>query len=134
MKRPLTYCVAGLIACLAVWQLQGQTPAEKQLQPYMQMKLDHAKTLLEGLAMEDFDKISASAQKLSLLSNESSWNVITTEKYLSMSDDFRRAAAMIKKGAEEENIDRATLGYVDLTMRCVDCHSYLRDMKKKAGQ
>ncbi|MEZ6079955.1 MAG: hypothetical protein R3C56_31060 [Pirellulaceae bacterium] len=56
----------------------------------MQRKLDHAKRVLEGLAIEDFELIAREAQSLSLLSLESNWNVLTTEEYIQQSSDFRR--------------------------------------------
>ncbi len=121
-------CLIGV--AVGTWQLNGQTQAQGKdvkLKQFMHQKLDHAKAILEGLVTEDTDKIASSAQSLSLLSLESSWNVITTEKYLQNSMAFRRAADAIHKAAKEKNIDRATLSYVDLTMRCVECHKYIRE-------
>lgn len=89
-------------------------------------KLDNAKGVLEGLATEDYEKIARDAQALSLLSLESDWNVITTEEYLEQSSDFRRAVNVITEAAREKDVNRAALGYVNLTVRCVECHSYLR--------
>ena len=97
----------------------------------MQRKLDHAKGVLEGLALEDYEKIAKEAQALSLLSLESDWNVITTEEYLEQSSDFRRAVNVITEAAHEKDINRAALGYVNLTVRCVECHSYLRKHSRK---
>ena len=96
------------------------------LKPIMQRKLDHAKGVLEGLAMEDFELIAREAQALSLLSLESNWNVLTTEEYIQQSSDFRRAVNVITQAAHEKDVHRAALGYVNLTVRCVECHSYLR--------
>lgn len=126
----------GLIAAFAIflgfsgWQLYGE-PLQKSdngpLKPFMQRKLDHSKSVLEGLATEDFAMIAKNSQALSLLSQESNWNVLNTEEYLQQSRDFRRAVNSITEAAHAKNIDRATLGYIDLTVRCVGCHKYLRD-------
>lgn len=102
------------------------TPPEP-LKPFMQRKLDHAKGVLEGLAMENFELIAREAQALSLMSLESNWNVLTTDEYIQQSADFRRAVNVITEAAREKDVHRATLGYVNLTVRCVECHSYLRN-------
>ena len=101
------------------------------LKPFMQRKLDHAKGVLEGLAMEDFELIAREAQALSLLSLESNWNVLTTEEYIQQSSDFRRAVNVITEAAREKDVHRAALGYVNLTVRCVECHSYLRNKARQ---
>ena len=92
----------------------------------MQLKLDHTKGILEGLATEDFQQIAKGAQALNALSLQSSWNSHTTLEYLDHSGDFRRALNVITKAAHEENLDRAALGYVNLTVQCIECHRYLR--------
>lgn len=99
---------------------------QKQLRPFMQQKLQHSKAILEALALEDFDQLAQSAQALSLLSLESNWNRLTTDEYIQQSGDFRRACRVIQEAAHEKNVDRAALGFVDLTVRCVECHKYLR--------
>ena len=111
------------------WQAQAQQPVEarpQRLKAFMQQKLDHSKTILEALAVEDFDKLAKSAQALSLLSLESNWNVLTTDEYIQQSAAFRRACSVIQEAAHEKNVDRAALGFMDLTVRCVECHKYLR--------
>ncbi len=132
-KRSWIVGSLAMIAGIGLWQSQGQsqqTTGKEGLKPFMQRKLDHAKSILEGMALEDFDKISASAQSLSLLSLESTWNVISSEEYLEHSRNFRRSINLIKQAARDKNSDRVALGYIDLTIRCVECHSYLR---KKGG-
>ena len=121
---------AAVVLALGSWQLYGVPQAKESggpLKPFMQRKLDHSKSVLEGLAIEDFAMIAKNAQALSLLSQESNWNVLNTEEYLQQSRDFRRAVNVITEAAHAKNIDRATLGYIDLTVRCVGCHKYLRD-------
>lgn len=104
-----------------------------QLSPLMRMKLERSKAILEGLAMEDFDKISSSAQALRLLSLESGWNVIQTEEYATQSRDFRRTSQVIAEAARDRDLGRATLGYVALTVRCVECHSYMRKQREASN-
>lgn len=129
MKRSVILISAIVILGIGSWQLYGQpTPQDgpDKLKPFMRQKLEHAKGLLEGLTTEDYDLIAQEAQSLSLLSLESAWNVLTTKEYLEQSDDFRRAVNVIREAAKEKDVNRAALGYVNLTVRCVECHSYLR--------
>ena len=111
-------------------QLSSADPPNEDLQrhitPLMKMKLEKSKAILEGLTLEDFDAVSKNAKALKLLSLESGWNVLQTPEYVTQSQDFRRAADMIAEAATEKNISRATLGYVSMTVRCVECHSYMR--------
>ena len=128
----LIFAVPVCAIALGMLRLNGnpQEPAGQigkgQLKPFMQMKLDHAKGILEGIATEDFERIAKDTQALNALSLQSSWNVYTTIEYLDHSSDFRRALNVITKAAHEENLDRAALGYVNLTVQCIECHRYLR--------
>ncbi|WP_404309572.1 hypothetical protein [Neorhodopirellula lusitana] len=101
------------------------TPPTK-LTPLMRMKLDKSKTILEGLTLQDYEKIASGASSLRQLSLESGWNVIQTREYAAQSRDFERAADLIVEAADAQDIHRATMGYVALTVRCVECHSYMR--------
>ena len=100
--------------------------ASTQLTPLMRMKLDKSKEILEGLTVENFDQIARNARSLKLLSMESGWNVLQTEEYANQSRDFRRTCDLIETAARDKDMGRAALGYVALTVRCVECHSYMR--------
>ena len=132
MKRILIIAIPACAIVLSMMRLHGnpQEPVSRsdqgQLKPFMQMKLDHAKGILEGLATEDFQQIAVETQALIALSLQSSWNAHTTVDYLDHSADFRRALNVITKAAHEKNLDRAALGYVNLTVQCIECHRYLR--------
>ncbi len=122
---------AALVVSLAFGAMQQSGNQQKvkdasSLDPFMQLKLVHSKDILEGLATEDFEMIAKGAQSLTALSLESSWNVYTTEKYLQQSSDFRQSLKIIKEGAHEKNIDRAALGYLNMTVQCLECHRYLK--------
>lgn len=97
-----------------------------QINAFMLRKLDLAKDMLEGLTTNNMDKVSQSAQGLNALSLESAWNVYTTEEYLDMSEDFRHSLSMVRNGAKSGNVDRATLGYINMTVQCVECHRFLK--------
>lgn len=129
---------AGLVSCVvavAALELLGgaqRTPPNK-VADFMRLKLTHAQRLLEGLAVEDFDAIVKHAQELSLLSQEATWKVLQTEEYLQHSLEFRRTAYAIKKAGEDKNLDGAALAYVDMTMKCINCHKYVRGVRTASG-
>lgn len=137
-----SYCLIALLALLMIQPLaapdaSAQDPsgpdalAPDNVAPLMRRKLDRAKNILEGLTLEQFDKIASNARSLRLLSMEAGWNVVQTEEYRKQSEDFRRACNSIEKSAAAKDIHRAALAYVALTVRCVECHSYMRENKIK---
>ncbi len=95
----------------------------------MRAKLVHANHVLEGLAIEDYAMIERAAQELSLASLDSNWQVLQTEDYARQSGEFRRSCDSLKKAAIEKNLDGATLAWMDVTLKCVQCHKYVRDAK-----
>lgn len=115
----------GLVAVLA-GSLLSFEEQEPNLRFIMQRKLDHAHSLLEALITEDFETLEDSAGALRALSEEAGWFVITTPEYTERSTSFRRAVTEIEQSAKEKNLDRAALGYVDMTLQCVRCHQFLR--------
>jgi hypothetical protein len=92
----------------------------------MQRKLDNAHSVLEALITEDFETLEDSAAALERLSEEAGWFVLQTPEYNERSTSFRRAAAEIEASAKERHLERAALAYVDMTLKCVQCHQYLR--------
>lgn len=99
----------------------------------MQKKLGDAQRILEGLAVKDFDAIEKHADELILLSKKAEWLVLKTPEYERQSNDFRNTASQIVEAAKKKNLDAAALGYVQLTMNCVNCHKYVRDQRMTSG-
>lgn len=128
--------VAGLLG-LAAFALASFDEPKKtdeaeptnDVHAFMQLKLDHSKEVLSGLVLEDFDKLIKHSEALSLLSEETSFQVLQTEDYLQQSIEFRRAADALTNAARKKNLDGAALAYVDMTMKCVNCHKYVRDVR-----
>ena len=44
-------------------------------------------------------------------------------------NNFRRALETLTQKAKAKNLDGATLAYVDMTVTCVRCHQYCRDVR-----
>jgi len=131
MKRTMPFVLLGVILVAISGNARSDRPqvttsTGSDLHSLMQMKLDKSKSILEGLTLEDFDQIGRNARSLKLLSTESGWNVIQTEEYAAQSKDFQRTCDLIAEAVKERDISRATLGYVAMTVRCIECHAYIR--------
>ena len=121
---------AGMIGVLtAVAMVQGKAPQPNQVAPLMKAKLEHAQRVLEGITLGDTELVAKHSQALSLIAQEASWRVLQTPDYLRHSADFRHAADAMTNAARQKNLDAAALGYLQLTMTCVNCHKHVRDAK-----
>jgi hypothetical protein len=135
MKRALLAMVIGAVAVVLCWPLPTAaqkdkvSPDKTRVKKIMQEKLKTSQGLLEGVALSDFDKISRSAEDLIQLSKTAEWYVYQTPRYEMHSNEFRRAAEGIIQKAKAKNIDGVTLAYFEMTMSCVRCHDYVRDVR-----
>ena len=124
-------CCALLTAAGVYWvssphAATAQQPGTAPRAAFMRLKLEPVKDVLEGIALEDFDRITAAATRIHALSLDESWMVIQTDEYRRQSDEFRRAVKLMVDAAKDKNIDGATLGYMQMTLNCVRCHRQLR--------
>jgi cytochrome c556 len=95
----------------------------------MRKKLKCSQGVLEGIALNQFDKIADNADELITISQKAEWVVVKTPQYELFSNQFRRSAESLVKNAKAKNLDGAALDYVDLTMTCVKCHKYVRETR-----
>lgn len=116
----------SLIATFLPIQDEDATQAPSKAAGFMQRKLDFTRTVVDGLATEDYEKISAGAQDLLVLSHEADWNVITSQEYLKMSAEFRKSTERLLQQGEQKNLDGATLAYFEVTLNCIRCHRQVR--------
>ena len=119
--------IGGLLAGLPL--LHGHSAQSDKLQELMQRKLQASQQVLAGIALNDFDKISKSAEDLLLISKATDWKVVRTPAYELHSNEFRRNADTLVRMAREKNLDGAVLTYLDLTLNCVKCHKYVREVR-----
>jgi len=118
---------AGLLAAALV--AQEPAPKPDDVADFMRAKLGHSQRVLEGLALEDYDLIARGAQELALASQASSWQVLQTEEYARQSAEFRRSCDSLRTTAKAKNLDGAALAWMEVTMKCIQCHKYVRDQK-----
>ena len=132
MKKLVIAVALGVIAVVVgagVFAAAVESEQPASLRDFMRAKLSHSQKVLEGLTSGDFDLIAKNSQAMSLLSQESNWNVLQTKEYLERSQDFRRTCDSMTEAARKKNLDGAALAYVDLTMKCINCHKYVRGVQ-----
>lgn len=116
----------GLVMALSI---SGSGAQQTDSREFMRAKLKHSQEIVEGLALENFDQISKNAQQLTLLSHATNWQAFQTEEYLMQSREFRRATEALRDQAKKKNLEGAVLAYMDVTMKCVNCHKYVRTIQ-----
>ncbi len=102
-------------------------PISPALRDFMRKKLAASNTILEGLALEDTDLIKAGATTLAEMSDTENWRVSQDVMYKQFSDEFNRSAKKLVEAANDNNIDRAALRWMDTTMGCIECHRFVRN-------
>ncbi len=121
------------VALLLLFGLVTVTPGHgqdrKDVDALMRKKLQHAQKILESIAVADYDKIAKHADELIVISNAVEWRVMKTPQYEVNSNQFRRAAEDLSRFARARNLDAAALSYMDLTLSCVKCHKYVREIR-----
>lgn len=131
MKRLL---VSVFIALTALWFLPPAEGNQKgRLSQLMIDKLRSTQSLLQGIALSDFDRITKAAEELIKLSRTADWIAHKTPRYEVHSNEFVRAAEALITKAKARNLDGVVLGYMDLTSSCVRCHQYLREIRDAHG-
>jgi cytochrome c556 len=131
-RRHVRLCVGG--ACLVltaglVAMAADRAPVADQVAGFMRAKLGYSQNVLEGLSTADYELIERGAQELSLASQDSNWQVLQTEDYIRQSAEFRRACDALRTAAQANNLDGAALAWMDVTLKCVQCHKYVRDVE-----
>ena len=126
-------CSIGLALIMGMGVLLATTNGEQQEKPvdaFMHAKLAHSQSILEGLAVENYDQIAQSSQALTLLSEEAGWNVLQTAEYAHQSEMFRRNTKALTEAARKHNLDGSTLAFVQVTLNCVECHKHVRSVQQ----
>ena len=130
MKKNLITAVAVLVMAVGVPLVPGHAQkSDKPLKALMMCKLTNSEKILEGLTLNDFDKVSKHAENLIEISKAVEWQVLKTPDYELYSNQFRRNCQSLIKQAKAKNTDGVALAYVDMTLTCVKCHQHVREVR-----
>ena len=127
MKK--TTFVFGLVLALLVPALSGHSEPPKKAESLMQKKLVHAQKVLEGLALNDYDKIGNNGEELLAISKANEWKAVKSPRYATYSDEFQQNVNKLLKSAKDKNLDNATQAYQEMTATCVKCHKHVREVR-----
>ena len=125
-RRKSLIAVLTLILTAAV---AHEVYAQVRLNQLMIDKLQNTQKLLEGIALNKFDKIEKHANELVRISKTAEWLANKKPRYEHFSNEFQRAAEEIATKARAKNMDGVTLAYFDLTKSCVRCHQHMREVR-----
>ncbi len=126
--------LTALVMCSADgWPQEKKAPPKNEERvAIMKKKLTQAQKLLEGLALQDFDKLRSAANELASLRLQVAWMDEKTAEYERFSLDFQRNLESAQRAATEKNIDAAALAYIEMTMTCVKCHKHVKEQNNKS--
>jgi hypothetical protein len=93
----------------------------------MHLKLDYAQKVLESVIREDFRALEDLSFKLVVLTGTEDWKVIRTEEYNRHTADFVRAVEALRSTRRQRDINESAKAYIDMTLSCVRCHTYVRE-------
>jgi len=96
---------------------------------FMRRKLEASGQILEGLTMEDAELIVKGAKVLVELSAAERFQVQNDVMYRQFSGEFQRSARGLLEAAEKKNFDAAALKWMDTTMKCLECHKFVRGVR-----
>jgi hypothetical protein len=129
----LLLALAMLSLCPAGAQ-EKEKSKEKKKDPasiWMASKLMHAQKILAGLTKADFEAVEKSANALRVVGYLASHDAADRPDYKRQVRYFEDANKELLRQARSKNVNGATLAYTQLTLSCVQCHTIVRDVKKK---
>jgi hypothetical protein len=119
----------GVVLAMGLATLRGHGGDQDAVSKLMRQKLEQAQKVLEGIALNDFGKIAKHGEELIQISKLAEWRVVKSPQYEVHSNAFRQAAETLIEKADQKNLDGAALAYLDLTLTCVKCHKYVREVR-----
>lgn len=105
-----------------------EEPVTVLLKDLMLKKLASSNLILRGLVTDELTLVTKGADQLLTMSNHEKWRASTNMMYMQHSQEFRRSVEQLKSKAEKQSIDGAALAWMDVTMSCIQCHQWVRDM------
>ena len=133
----IVVAVFAVVPASSQEKAQSKKPTNTKLDldqsKFMRKKLEASTQILEGLTTEDADLIVAGAKVLVEMSTAERWQVNNNAMYRQQSQEFQQSAKKLIEAAEKSNFEAVTLKWIDTTMKCMECHTYVRGMRLAGG-
>jgi hypothetical protein len=96
----------------------------------MREKLVHTQNTLRALMVSDHRLLEKESVALVRLTKDDGWQVLTTPEYLRQSAAFVQTIEDLTDAARRSDLDAAAVAYASMTMRCYQCHRYLKGVRR----
>jgi hypothetical protein len=112
---------------------RGAPPAaeQDQVRDFMRHKLELTQSVLAGLSQGDLKAVATGAKNLRFLGYFEKHALAAQPDYKRQLSYFDFASQELVRQAEANNLEGATLAYMQLTASCVQCHKVMRDARDK---
>lgn len=94
---------------------------------FMRQKLQASNLILEGLCTEDLAMVTDGSATLMKMSGEEKWRVSNDIMYRRYSTEFVQAVEELQQEAKDNDMDGTSLAWVNVTMKCLKCHEWVRN-------
>jgi hypothetical protein len=133
-KHARLIVVLALVAAVAVGGLaavEQKSPKPDEASLWMTRKLQHSQEILAALTRADFAAMAKGGEAMLVLSYLEKWDRADMPEYKRQVKYFDDANKELIRHARAKNLNGATLAYTQLMQSCVQCHTVIRDAKKK---
>ena len=100
---------------------------EEQLQKFMRKKLEASNKILEGIVTDNSAIVVEGAKSLEEMCDAEEWRVSKDVLYRQFSDEYQRATGRLADAAKKGDMDKSLVRWMDVTMKCVSCHTFVRE-------
>jgi cytochrome c556 len=131
MKRTMGVFALSGIFCFCISTIGfAEEFGKSELKEQMQVKLRHFQDVLEGIVLEDVEKIKKGANNLVTMCEIVGWTEEkTTGKFEEYDTQFHHLAEDLVTLAEALNLEGVQNKYNHMVMTCIHCHQHVRDVE-----
>lgn len=94
---------------------------------FMRQKMQASNRILEGLCTDDLKLVTEGTETLLKMPKEAKWRISNDIMYRRYSTEFVQAVEELQEEAENHDIDGASMAWVNVTMKCLKCHKWVRN-------
>jgi hypothetical protein len=116
------YATIVVAALWGVAAVPNQGPPTNRV---MREKLAHAQKILEAMVTSDWVSLETHSREMEQLTNDPRWTVLKFPEYSRHGAAFVTAIQALHRAAAQRDLEATPKAYIDVTLRCVDCHRYL---------
>lgn len=112
---------------------QDDEASDSPLAAFMHAKLDASNRILEGLVTDEMKKVQSGADELLQMSDAEQWRASNDMLYLQHSRTFRESVVSLRDKAGKGSVDGVALAWMDVTLNCIRCHEWVRNVMVAEG-